>query len=131
MQKELEDIFIAIAARHRFEIFEQEIVEDHVHLFIGIRPSQSIAQVIQYLKGTSSRRLRQVFPEMKGFNAKHLWSKGKFFRPISEVNEETIRHYITQSQGKHPHKKPRSPRLYQEKAQKTRTPQLKLDAFAS
>ena len=98
VERTLQDIFFATAEEHNFKIFELEIVEDHVHLFIGIRPSQSISEVIQYLKGTSSRELRKIFPEMKGFSPRHLWSKGKFFRPMSEVNEETIRHYITDSQ---------------------------------
>jgi putative transposase len=78
-----------------------EVMEDHIHLFIGLRPSQSIAQVIQYLKGGSSRELRRVFPELMGYHMYRLWSKGKYFRPIGEVNEETIKHYIEESQSKH------------------------------
>ena len=97
----LETICFCLAERHRFEIYAMEVMEDHVHLFVGIRPSQSIAQVIQYLKGGSSRELRTVFPELRGYNRWHLWSKGKYFRPIGEVNEETIKHYIAESQSKH------------------------------
>ena len=135
IERALRDIFIGIANRHRFEIYEMEIVEDHVHLFIGIRPSQSIAEVMQYLKGASSKELRQLFPEMKGFSRRYLWSKGKFFRPISEVNEETIRHYIAESQGKpkhhtHSENQQRTWPL-QNTSRKHRSPQTTLDAFAS
>jgi len=101
IQKRLESICFSIAEKHRFEIYAMEVMEDHIHLFVGIRPSQSIAQVIQYLKGGSSRELRKVFPELQGYNRWHLWSKGKYFRPIGEVNEETIKHYIAESQSKH------------------------------
>jgi len=97
----LAGIFFAIAKRHGFEIKAQEIMEDHVHLFLNIRPSQAISQVIQYLKGCSSRELRLVFPELDGYSRCHMWSAGKFFRPISEVNEDTIKHYIESSQKKH------------------------------
>ena len=97
----LETICFSIAERHRFEIYAIEVMEDHIHLFIGIRPSQSIAQVMQYLKGGSSRILRRVFPELMGYHGYRLWSKGKYFRPIGEVNEETIKHYIEESQSKH------------------------------
>lgn len=135
VEKALRDIFVCISERHRFEIFEMEIVEDHVHLFVGIRPSQSIAKVMQYLKGASSREMRRLFPEMKGFSKRYLWSKGKFFRPISEVNEETIRHYITDSQGKHKHhthsEKQQRTWPAQSTNQKFRSPQTTLDAFAS
>ena len=97
----LAGIFFAIAERHGFEIKAQEIMEDHVHMFLNIRPSQAISQVIRYLKGCSSRELRQVFPELDGYSRCHMWSAGKFFRPISEVNEDTIKHYIESSQKKH------------------------------
>ena len=134
VQETLQDILFATAEEHVFRILEIEIMKNHVHLFVSIRPSQSISKVVQYLKGASSRYLRQAFPEMKGFSPRQLWSKGKFFRTISEVNEETIRHYITESQGKHKHHKNKTPGkewLHPDIEWKTQTPQLTLDAFAS
>ena len=101
VRMELTRIFFAIAERHDFKLKSQEIMKDHVHLFISIRPSQSIAKVMQYLKGGSSYELRKVFPEFEGFHRSRLWSSGKFYRPIGEVNEETIKHYIESSQSKH------------------------------
>ena len=101
IRKRLESICFSIAERHRFEIYAIEVMEDHIHLFIGLRPSQPIVQVIQYLKGGSSRELRKVFLELMGYHRYRLWSKGKYFRPISEVNEETIKQYIAESQSKH------------------------------
>jgi putative transposase len=97
----LADIFVTIAERHQFKVKAWEIVKDHVHLFISIRPSQSISQVIQYLKGGSSYELRRVFPELGAYHRYRLWSKGKFYRPIGEVNEETIQHYIEDTQTQH------------------------------
>ena len=130
IRKRLETIFFSIAERHRFEIYAIEVMEDHIHLFIGIRPSQSIAQVIQYLKGGSSRELRKIFPELKGFHNNRLWSKGKYFRPIGEVNEETIKHYIEESQSKH-HLKDRKRPLgwLQKDTEIIRTPQRTLLEF--
>jgi len=85
IRKELESILLEIADRHGFQIYEMSIEEDHVHIFLSHRPSQSIAEVIQYLKGASSRELREVFPELKGYDENHLWSAGKCFRPIGEI----------------------------------------------
>ena len=132
IQKALKDIFVTISERHMFEIFEMEIVKDHVHLFLGIRPSQSISQVIGYLKGLSSRYIRHVFPEMKAYHKQHMWSKGKYFRPIGEVDEETIRHYITESQSKHQHES-KKPKAWWRKPKPVKwTPrQQTLDAFIS
>ncbi len=127
IRKRLESICFSIAERHRFEIYAMEAMEDHIHLFIGLRPSQSIAQVIQYLKGGSSRELRKVFPELLGYHRYCLWSKGKYFRPIGEVNEETIKHYIAESQSKH-HPKNEKTRLgwLQKESKEVRTPQRTL-----
>ncbi len=130
IRKRLETIFFSIAERHRFEIYAIEVMEDHIHLFIGIRPSQSIAQVMQYLKGGTSRELRKVFPELLGYHKYCLWSKGKYFRPIGEVNEETIKHYIAESQSKHHcEDSKKSLRWLQKDLTKKRTPQRTLFEF--
>lgn len=127
---QLGGIFFALAERHRFQIKAMEIMEDHVHLFINIRPSQSIATIVQYLKGGSSYELRKIFPEFAGFHRYRLWSSGKFYRPIGEVNEETIKHYIEDSQSKHHHekRKPSGAWLRKESTAK-KTPQTTLLAF--
>ena len=128
--KRLGSICFSIAERHRFEIYAMEVMEDHIHLFIGLRPSQSIAQVIQYLKGGSSRELRKVFPELLRYHRYRLLSKGKYFRPIGEVNEETIKHYIAESQSKH-HRDDRKKLLewLQKEPEKMWTPQRTLFEF--
>jgi putative transposase len=132
IRKELVRIFFATAERHRFEIKAHEVMEDHVHLFLNIRPSQAISQVIQFLKGCSSHELREVFPELDGYSREHLWSAGKFFRPISEVNEETIKHYIETSQSKH-HTESRRPPLAWPATEESAsgTPQRSLNDFAN
>ena len=131
IRKRLEIICLSIAERHRFEIYAIEVMEDHIHLFIGLRPSQSIAQVIQYLKGGSSRELRKVFPELIGYHIYRLWSKGKYFRPIGEVNEKTIKHYIEESQSKHHRDGPKRPLGWlQMESREVRSPQKTLLEFA-
>jgi len=96
IREQLEMILNSIADRHGFQIHEMSAEEDHVHIFLENRPSQSISQIIQYLKGGSSRELRKVFPELKGFHENRLWSGGKFFRPIGEVTPKKVEHYINE-----------------------------------
>ena len=126
----LADIFVTIAGRHQFVVKAMEIMKDHVHLFISIRPSQSISDVIRYLKGGSSFELRKVFPELDAYHRCRLWSAGKFYRPIGEVNEETIKHYIEDTQTKH-HTEERMPRAWLlRESSAVRTPQQTLTSFA-
>ena len=129
IRMQLRRIFFTIAERHKFQVKSLEIMEEHVHLFISIRPSQSISDVMRYLKGGSSFELRKLFPELEGYHRCRLWSRGKYFRAIGEVNEETIKHYIESSQSKH-HNEIRMPGAWLLRdSEPKRTPQTTLLSF--
>ncbi len=132
IRMQLSRILFAIAKRHNFQLKALEIMEDNVHLFIDTRPSQCIAKVMQYLKGGSSFELRKIFPELDAYHRCRLWSRGKFYRPIGEVNEETIKHYIEDSQSRHFSEKhmPSDAWLRIDSPEK-RTPQTTLLAYTS
>lgn len=85
-----------------YKLHAIEVVEDHVHLFVEIHPSNSLSEVVQYLKGGSSYRLFKLHPELKNrYWSGNLWSGGKFFRSVGNVTADTIKHYIKESQRKH------------------------------
>lgn len=94
-----ENILKAISKKYKFEIIEMQVMEDHVHIFLSMKPTQSISTVIQCLKGISSKHLREMYPELKVYGDK-LWSAGKFFRSVGSVTAETVEYYIRESQGK-------------------------------
>jgi len=73
---------------------------DHIHLFVGFKPSFSVSEVEQRFKGISARRLFEMFPQLRKRLWKgHLWSRGKFVRSVGNVTADTIKHYIAKSQG--------------------------------
>jgi len=41
------------------------IGNDHIHIFLDHRPSQSIVEIIQYLEGASLRELLEFFPYVR------------------------------------------------------------------
>ena len=61
----MRDLLRQIAMEHELEIISGKVARDHVHLFIGYRPTQQISQVVQWLKGISSRMLFQEFPHLR------------------------------------------------------------------
>jgi putative transposase len=84
-----------------YKIHAMEVVDNHVHLFLEFHPSNSLSEVIQYLKGGSSYRLFKLHPEMRNqYWGGSLWSSGKFYRSVGNVTADTINHYIRESQGK-------------------------------
>lgn len=102
IKKDCELILNKICREQHYKLHAIEVVEDHVHLFVEIHPSNSLSEVVQYLKGGSSYRLFKLHPELKKryWNG-NLWSGGKFYRSVGNVTADTIKHYIKESQKKH------------------------------
>ncbi|MHA2298969.1 MAG: transposase [Candidatus Hodarchaeales archaeon] len=48
-------------------ILADEVMQDHVHLFLGARPSVAPSQIVLYLKGWTSSVLRQEFPWLQRY----------------------------------------------------------------
>src|SRR4051794_18994163 len=53
------DLLRQIAAENDLHIISGKVAADHVRLFISYRAHQNISQIVQWLKGTSSRLLLQ------------------------------------------------------------------------
>ena len=86
------------AFRKRCQVHALQVGSDHVHIFVGMHPSCSVSEMIRLFKCNSSRRLFREHPELKcKFWCGSLWSRGKFYRSIGQVNAETIKRYIEQS----------------------------------
>ncbi|RLI41054.1 IS200/IS605 family transposase [Candidatus Bathyarchaeota archaeon] len=89
-----------IAGQMGFDVISLEVQPDHVHLFVSAPPKYSPAQLINAIKGASSRRLRREFPELKGtVNEESLWTRTYYVGSAGHVSSETIRRYIEECQG--------------------------------
>jgi len=72
---------------------------DHVHLLVEYPPKQSVAGIVNAMKGVSSRMLRKEFPLRP--HAEHLWSPSYFAGSCGGAPITVIRQYI-ENQGKSP-----------------------------
>ena len=89
-----------IAAEHELEIISGKVARDHVHVFLSYRPTQKVSQIVQWLKGTSSRVLLQEFPHLrKKFWGRHLWARGYFAVSSGTITDEMIQEYIEEQEG--------------------------------
>ena len=78
------------------------IATDHIHLLLSVPPHLSVSEMMQHLKGRSSRRLLQEYAELeRQFWGKHLWARGYFAASSGNVTDEIINQYI-ESQGQSP-----------------------------
>jgi len=90
------NIFPEICNRYNYEIIELEIMEDHIHLFIGCQPSVAPLDIVRTFKSISAIKIFEKFPNLKRFYNKcgSLWSRGKFISTIGIVSAETVKKYI-------------------------------------
>jgi putative transposase len=94
------DLLRQIAMEHELEIVSGKVARDHVHLFIGYRPTQHISQIVQWLKGISSRVLLQEFPHLrKQFWGRHVWARGYLAVTSGTITDEMAQQYIEEQEG--------------------------------
>jgi putative transposase len=94
------DLIRQIAAQHELEIISGKVARDHVHVFLSYRPSQKVSQLMQWLKGTSSRVLLQEFPHLrKEFWGRHFWARGYLAVSSGNITDEMIQEYIDEQEG--------------------------------
>ena len=66
-----------------------------MHLIIQTKPEDSTAEVVQRLKGGTSRVIRKEFPELEEFLwGDSFWADGYFAETVGNVDEEVVRRYI-------------------------------------
>ena len=83
-------------------IVSGHVAVDHVHLLVSVPPQVSVSDLMQRIKGRSSRRLMEEFGEIRRqFWGQHLWARGYFAASTGNVTDEIIKQYI-ESQGQEP-----------------------------
>lgn len=97
--KRLEEIFRSVCADFEAELKEFNGERDHVHLLVNFPPKVRLSELVNSLKGVSSRRLKQEFPEISTFwsvrkSQGHLWSPSYFVGSVGGAPLTIIRQYI-------------------------------------
>ena len=94
------DLLRRIASEHELEIISGKVARDHVHVFLSYRPTQAVSQIVQRLKGISSRVLLQEFPRLrKQFWGRHFWARGYLAASSGTITDDMIQQYIDEQQG--------------------------------
>ena len=89
------DLIRQVCAAREIKILKGHVGRDHVHLMVSIPPSISVSQVMQYVKGKSSRMMLQEFSELKKrYWGQHLWARGYFCASSGTVTDEMVKAYI-------------------------------------
>ena len=69
-------------------------------MFVSYRPHQQVSQIMQWLKGISSRVLLQEFPHLKKkFWGRHFWARGYLAVSSGTITDEMVQEYINEQEG--------------------------------
>jgi putative transposase len=95
----MRDILSRTGAELETEIFEMEVMPDHVHLLCEVDPQFGIHRLVKRLKGRSSRLLREEFPRLKS-RLPTLWTNSYFVATVGGAPLAVIKQYIEQQRGR-------------------------------
>jgi putative transposase len=88
----IDKTFREVAKKMDFEVIEFNGEDNHVHALIEYPPKLSISQIVNALKGVSSRRYGQA-----GYKKPHkeaLWSPSYFAVSVGGASLEVLKEYI-------------------------------------
>lgn len=96
------DIIRQVCDSNDIEILRGVISKDHLHLYISYPPKLSVSDMVKWMKGRSSRKLQQEFPQLKKtYWGKHFWAIGYAAFSSGDVTDEMIEEYLD-NHGNHP-----------------------------
>ena len=91
----LKDLHISVAQDKGFLLNAQELMPDHVHLFVTAHPKFAPVTIVKLMKAITARKLFAQYPDLR----KQLW-EGHIRNPsyyvgtCGDVTKDVIRRYI-------------------------------------
>ena len=95
MKERIREITRQICAQLGVRVIEGVLSSDHVHLFVEIPPKHSVSDVMRRIKGCTSRKIQQEFPELrKRYWGQRFWDRGFFCTTSGMITNDDIINYI-------------------------------------
>jgi putative transposase len=89
--------FASIARAKKAKLIKVNSEPDHVHLYVSMPSTLSIADLINACKSNSTRWIRQTFPNRKWFS----WQEGYGAFSVSRSREQVVIEYIGNQREHH------------------------------
>lgn len=96
--KRMEEIMRDVCADFETELKEFNGAANHVHVLVNFPPKAAVSKLVNSLKGVSSRRMRQEFPDLVQhyWRANKLWAGSYFAGSVGGAPISVLRQYIEQ-----------------------------------
>jgi putative transposase len=88
----LNELLDEMAADNDWQIVAREVMPDHVHIVVGVRPTDSPAEVARHCSAGANGTSRVARAEFAWLGRRRvLWSKSYFAASVAYVSEATVR----------------------------------------
>lgn len=111
-KEELHKYISGIIQRYNHKVIAINGMSDHIHIFIGMKPAQSLSQLVQFIKEDSCKWIN----EQKLVHSKFQWQLGYGAFSYSQSHIATVATYIENQE--HHHKEKSMRKEYREFLQK-------------
>lgn len=98
VDKRMKELVLEKQKAYGYEVIEQEVMADHVHLLLSIDPRLNVSNLIARIKGYTAHELREEFPWLKS-RLPSLWTRSKFISTCGTVTLEIVKQYIESQKG--------------------------------
>ena len=89
----LKELVKQICDDNQIDLIEMEVMPDHIHLLLEVDPQFGIHKAVKLIKGTTSRILRNEFPELTT-KLPTLWTNSYFVSTVGGAPLDIVKQYI-------------------------------------
>ena len=95
IQKRCRDLIIQICDAEDVKILKGGVSGDHIHMHVEYPPSLMVSDLVKRLKGRTSRKLQEEYPELKKrYWGRHFWAIGYGAWSTGNITEEMVQKYL-------------------------------------
>lgn len=84
-----------IAEQKGISLVDQEIMPDHVHIFVNAHPIFAPANIVKIFKGITAKKLFEKHPELRDqLWDGHLWNSSYYVGTCGDATKDVIERYV-------------------------------------
>lgn len=99
VEKRFKEVVKDICKETNIDIIAIECDRDHTHMFLNCLPDLSPADIMQKIKGVSSKIIREEFVQLSKMPS--LWTRSYFVSTAGNVSSETIKKYVEEQKTRY------------------------------
>jgi len=95
LQHRCRELIIQICDAEDVQILKGVVSKDHVHMHLEYPARLSMSHLVKRLKGRTSRRLQDEFPDLKKrYWGRHFWAIGYGCWSTGNITDEMVQEYL-------------------------------------